>query len=202
MDQPMSALAAIAQRRSIRRFQDRPISRELLEEMLAHTVLAPSAKNAQPWRMVVLEGERAAELARMMQTRADEMAEAGADSGSLAWTAQVVAQAPVTVVFYNAAPPPEVPARFHESYHWVMVQSTGAAIQNMCLAAEALGLGSLWICDILYVHDQVGPWLGHAEDDLVAAVSLGYAAESPGPRPRRPWQEVTEWHKHPAASRE
>ncbi len=187
------ALQVIAERRSIRRFQDRPIPKRLLEEVLAYTVMAPSAKNAQPWRMVVLEGDEASQLARMMQQRADELAEAGADSGSLAWTARVVAQAPVTIVLFNAAPPTEMPARFHDDYHWVMLQSTGGAIQTMLLAAQALGLGSLWICDILYIDDQVRQWLGHPEDALVAAVSLGYADEAPEARPRRPWQEVTEW---------
>jgi nitroreductase len=191
-------LQVIADRRSIRRFQARPVPRDLLEEVLAYTVMAPSAKNAQPWRMVVLEGDEAAELARLMQQRADELAEAGADSGSLAWTAQVVAQAPITVVVFNTAPPSEIPARFHDDYHWVMVQSTGGAIQTMLLAAQALGLGSLWICDILYVCDEVAGWLGHQDDALVGAVSLGYADEAPGPRPRRPWQEVTEWRRDPS----
>lgn len=74
-----------------------------------------------------------------------------------------------------------------------MLQSTGAAIQTMLLAAQDLGLGSLWICDVLYASTEILAWLGHPRDTLVAAVSLGYADEEPPARPRRPWQEVTEW---------
>ena len=74
-----------------------------------------------------------------------------------------------------------------------MLQSTGGAIQTMLLAAHDLGLGALWICDILYAEREVKEWLGREEQTLVACVTLGYAAESPQARPRRPWQEVTEW---------
>jgi nitroreductase len=193
MHHDSDTLRDIRDRRSIRRFQKRPVPREWIEEMLAHTVQAPSAKNSQTWRFIVLEGDSAAELARMMQRRADEMADLGEESGSLAWTAQVVAQAPVTIVVFNAAAPPEIPAEYHDDYQFVMLQSTGGAIQTMLLAAQALGLGSLWICDILYVEDEVRQWLGHPDDVLVAAVSLGYADEAPRARPRRPWQEITEW---------
>ncbi len=198
MSQIPDALEVIRERRSIRRFQDRPVPRELIEEILDLTVQAPSAKNSQPWRFVVLEGARCAELARRMQHRASALADQGEDSGSLAWSAQVVAQAPVTIMVFNAAAPPEIPVEFHNDYQFVMTQSTGGAIQTMLLAAQALGLGSLWICDVLYLVEEIGSWLGHPEDVLIAAVSLGYADETPRARPRRPWREVTEWEAAPA----
>ncbi|MCK4374337.1 MAG: nitroreductase family protein, partial [Candidatus Brocadiae bacterium] len=70
--------------------------------------------------------------------------------------------------------------------------SIGGAIQTMLLAAQEVGLGTLWICDVFYAYEELRAWLGRG-DQMVAAVSLGYADEAPGPRPRRPWQEVTEW---------
>jgi len=189
----MNTLDAIALRRSIRRFKKEPLPRELVERVLAATVQAPSAKNAQPWRFVVLEGERNDHLARMMLETATRLKGEGADIGSLAWTARTMLEAPLTIVVFNTTPPAEVPAEFHDDWYWVMVQSNGGAIQTMLLAAQDLGLGSLWICDILYAHDEVCEWLGHPNERIVAAVTLGYANEAPGPRPRRPWQDVTEW---------
>ncbi len=183
----------IAARRSIRRYTAEPIPRESLEQILAATVQAPSAKNQQPWRFVVLEGSAARELATIMKRAADRLTDEGEDIGSLAWTAAIVEQAPVTILVYDAAPPEEIPAAFHDDYRFVMLQSIGGAIQTMLLAAQALGLGSLWICDVLYCEEQISVWVGHSADKLVAAVSLGYADESPRARPRRPWQEVTEW---------
>jgi nitroreductase len=189
----LDVLQAIADRRSIRRYTDRPIAREAIEQIMAATVQAPSAKNQQPWRFVVLEGKAAVALAQIMKQSAAGLTEAGEDIGSLAWTAAVVEQAPASILIYDAAPPAEIPAAFHEDYRFVMLQSIGGAIQTMLLAAQALGLGSLWICDVLYCEHEISRWVGHTDDKLVAAVSLGYAAESPRARPRRPWQEVTEW---------
>ena len=72
------------------------------------------------------------------------------------------------------------------------MQGIGAAIQNMLLAAHELGVGSLWICDVFYAYDELTAWLGETHR-MIAAVSLGYPAESPGPRTRKPVSEVTTW---------
>ncbi|MFH1086385.1 MAG: nitroreductase family protein, partial [Chloroflexota bacterium] len=190
---PNGGTLSIQVRRSIRRFQSRAIPRETLERLLVATIQAPSAKNSQPWRLVVLEGEENAKLAAMMLQEATRLKALAEDIGSLEWTARAMAPAPVTVVWLNTAPPKEVPQEFYDDWRWVMLQSTGGAIQTMLLAATALGLGSLWICDVLYVTDEVKAWLGRPGDDLVACVTLGYADEAPGPRPRTPWRQVTAW---------
>lgn len=108
--------------------------------------------------------------------------------GSSENTARAMEQAPVTIFVFNG-----------ESVHYAVtdwgvpdLQSLGAAVQNMCLAATDLGLGSLWICDVFYADRELREWLGR-EDKMVCAVSLGYPAEQPEARPRRPWQEVTTW---------
>jgi len=69
------------------------------------------------------------------------------------------------------------------------IQSIGAAIQNMLLAAQELGLGSLWICDVFIAYEELCHWLGET-GELIAAVSFGYADESPPARPRKPMREV------------
>jgi len=189
----VNTLEAIAGRRSIRRFEARSLERRLVERILEATVQAPSAKNAQPWRFVVLEGDIKDELVGIMEAEGRRLKEAGMDIGSLEGTARAMRMAPVAVVVLNAPIPQGIPETAREAYRFVMDQSTGGAIQTMLLAAHELGVGSLWICDIFYAYDEVLKWLGREDHRLVAAVSLGYAAESPGPRPRRPWQELTEW---------
>lgn len=72
------------------------------------------------------------------------------------------------------------------------VQSVGAAIQNMCVAATALGLGSLWIADVYSAYHALTQWLD-TEEQLVAALSLGHPDEAPAMRPRKTIQEVTTW---------
>ena len=60
-------IEAIEQRRSIRANEDRPVSRELLEEILRAGTLAPSSKNRQPWRFVVVTGQAKAEMLAVMK---------------------------------------------------------------------------------------------------------------------------------------
>lgn len=67
-----------------------------------------------------------------------------------------------------------------------------AAIQNMLLRAYSLGLGSLWICDVYYASDALTKHLGKPWT-LVAAVALGWPAQSPEPRPRKSVEEVSEF---------
>jgi nitroreductase len=74
----------------------------------------------------------------------------------------------------------------------VDVQSIGAAIQNMLLAAQESGLGSLWMCDVFYAYKELCAWLGQS-GEMIAAVALGYADESPAARPRKPIGEVVRW---------
>ncbi|HEX2954467.1 MAG TPA: nitroreductase family protein, partial [Bacillota bacterium] len=74
----------------------------------------------------------------------------------------------------------------------VDVQSVGAAIQNMLLAATGLGVGSLWIADVYVAYDELCQWMGKT-CQMVAAVSLGYPDEAPNARGRRNFDEVVEW---------
>jgi hypothetical protein len=58
----------------------------------------------------------------------------------------------------------------------VNVQSIGAAIQNMALATQGLRIGSLWVCDVFEVYEDLRLWMGE-EGQMMAALSLGYADE-------------------------
>jgi len=192
-DGRMDVFDAIKRRRSIRKFQDKPIPRGLIEEVLVAATLAPSGKNLQPWRFIVLEGDAKQHVVETMLARAEALKAAGVNIGSAIHSARIMAQAPAVVLVYDAL---IKPADDHNGMArlWSLVntQSIGAAIQNMLLAAEAVGLGTLWICDIFVAEEEISSWLGRT-DELVAAVAIGYPDEAPPPRPRKPWQEVTEW---------
>lgn len=72
------------------------------------------------------------------------------------------------------------------------LQSVAATIQNMLLKAHGMGLGSLWICDIYYAAETLTKHL-RKQWKLVAAVTLGWPAETPQPKPRKPVDEVSEF---------
>lgn len=190
-----NALEAIAARRSIRRFRDETLPDDVLQTILEAGTLAPSGKNRQPWRFVVVSGEQRAEMIRVLHEGIAESVAHGEHAGSSAGTARIMEQAPVTVFVFNP----------HGKYPWlahspeemfqtlVDVQSVGAAIQNMLLAALELGLGSLWICDVFYAYGRLCRWLGMEGRMMVAAVSFGYPDEDPPARSRRPVSRVTHW---------
>jgi F420 biosynthesis protein FbiB-like protein len=190
----MDTLEAIAVRRSIRKFKDEPLPDEVVRQILTAATLAPSAKNRQPWRFHVITGEKRAAMVQVMREGLENMKASGQDVGSAVGTARVMAQAPVTVFVFNPQGlHPWLARSIDQMFEdLVNIQSISAAIQNMLLAAQALGVGSLWICDVFYAYEELRTWLGE-EGEMIAAVSLGYADESPGARPRRTVDQVARW---------
>lgn len=64
----------------------------------------------------------------------------------------------------------------------------------MNLAATELGLGSLWICDIYFAYKELNDWLDTA-GQLFAALTLGYADETPSARPRKSMDNIVQWRE-------
>ena len=189
----MNTLEAIAGRRSIRKFRDTPVSDEDIKVILNAGLQAPSSGNRQPWRFVVVKEDKRAEMVRVMREGIDRLGGMGVDLGGSRRTADVMERAPVTIFVFNAhgehkpgTPPWEDQMSVDD------VQSIGAAIQNMLLAALDLDLGSLWICEVFYAYDSLCAWLGK-QHQMIAAISFGYPDEQPGPRPRKPMSELVTW---------
>lgn len=198
----MNTMAAIRQRRSIRKYVNKPVPREVIEQIIQAGIDAPSAKNRQPWRFVVVTEDTRSEMLDAMRRGLEWMEQQQPDSDEDrmllkgAWyTYRIMEQAPVTIFILNpyGKSPFEGLAPFGERFgELVHVQSVGAAIQNMCLAATEQGLGSLWICDVFSAYHTLTEWLG-TTDQLTAALSIGYADEEPTARPRKPMEDVTVW---------
>jgi nitroreductase len=186
----MDTIKAIEQRRSIRKFKDKEVSREIIERLLELATKAPSGKNRQPWRFVVLQGKNKEQLVHIMNKTSKDYGEKGLDFGSLNISSNSIKEADTVILVFNAF------SNFEKDYnHNRMLtdtQSIGAAVQNMILAAENFGLATLWICDIFYCDKEICSWL-NKQEELVAAVAIGYADQSPYPRPRKHWSEVAEW---------
>ncbi|MBN2086222.1 MAG: nitroreductase [Anaerolineales bacterium] len=187
----MNTLEAIAARRSIRKFKDALIEEEKLRAILLAAAQAPSGKNRQPWRLIVVKGEKRADMIRIMKEGIAAAKSRGEDTGSSDWTAKVMERAPVTVFFFN--PQGLRPWQAHTTGQMfddvVDIQSIGACIQNLLLAAQDLGIGSLWMCDVFYAYEELCAWLGE-KGEMIAAVALGYPAETPPARPRKPLSEI------------
>lgn len=193
--------SAIYERRSIRKYTDEPVSGQGIEEIIKAAISAPSAKNRQPWRFVVVTDKRKDEmLDAMRQGLANEQDGRGLLGGyvqylpAAAHTLDIMAQAPITILVFNPlglSPLKSISAE-ERFYEMANLQSIGAAIQNMSLRAVELGLGSLWICDIFFAYRELCAWLGTGEQ-LVAALSVGHPGEAPPQRPRKELCNVAQW---------
>jgi nitroreductase len=187
----VNTLDAIAQRRSIRKFKPDPLPEEIQRAIIQAGMQAPSGKNRQPWRFIIVNQDQRPEMVRILREGiAKEKAE-GEDPGSSEYSANIMERAPVTVFVFN--PDGQSPWLAHSIdqnfTELVDTQSIGAAIQNMLLAAQELGVGSLWICDVFYAYQALCNWLGE-KGQMIAAISFGYPAESPAARSRKSYNEL------------
>jgi F420 biosynthesis protein FbiB-like protein len=197
-EQAESALAAIAARRSIRRFQDRPVEPEKLRAVLDAAILAPSAANAQPWAFVVVQEaetrERLADLILEAHDRyyADVRVTAPGESmAELRGRAAGLGGAPTYVVVCVHRRRRYVrPGHEARTRPWDLV-SAAAAMENLLLAASALGLGACWLGVPTLRAEALKALLGIPDDaEVIGVTPLGYPDEAPGPRPRLPLEEV------------
>ena len=115
----MDALEAIRTRRSVRKFQDRPVSEEDLRQVLTAAMMAPSARNSQPWHFVVIDDHT-------MLT----------DYAQKHRNAEMAAVAPMAILVCG-----DLTLELSPGY-WPV--DCAAAAENLLLAAHALGLGAVW----------------------------------------------------------
>ena len=139
---------------------------------------------------MVVRGQAKEELLGRVDSVLQTLLAEGRPTGSLRGSLRAMQEAPVLILVFNGIPRTNPPREFEYAKFLVDTQSIGAAIQTMLLGAQSMGLGSLWICDVLFAVDEISSYV-ESSDELVAAVALGYPAEQPNPRPRRSLAKLT-----------
>ena len=191
---PLSLDAAIAGRRSVRHFTGRPVEPEAIAAVIAAACLAPAPHHTRPWRFVVLSQDARAALAQAMGRawRRDlqrDGVEQGRIDALLERSREQIMAAPALILvgFLADAQRSWPDGRRRRSEAMMFAQSTGAALQNLMLAAHGRGLGSFWISAPLFCPAAVRRALGlPTEFEAQALVALGYprAGSEPPPRAR------------------
>lgn len=173
----MDLFEAIEGRRSIRAYLPDPVKEEDLRRILEAAIKAPSAGNLQPWEFIVVKDP---EIKRKLT--------------EAALGQEFIEEAPIVIVVCaNTMRSSSVYGSRGASLY--CIQDTAAAIQNMLLAAYALGYGTCWVG--AFYEDEVSRILGlPSYIRPVAIVPLGKPAEHPSPRPRRPLKEVVHLNKY------
>jgi len=176
----------IFSRRSIRRYQDRPIPREVLEAVLTAATWAPSAHNRQPWRFaVVTSPDTRRSLAQAMGARlradlaADHVPPEIIEKDATRSFSRITGAAALILVCMTMADMDHYPdERRSSAEHLMAAQSTALAAQNLLLAAHDAGLGACWMCAPLFCPDVVSDQLDLPADwEPQALLTLGYPAE-------------------------
>ena len=191
-----ATLATLLQsRRSVRKYQARPVPHELIEQVLEAARWAPSPHGRQPWRFVVLtRQEPKRQLAdRMGDSWQQNLQMDGQDAEivqiRLEKSRQRILDAPVIVIpCLYLEDMDRYPDEHRQADEKTMaIQSIGAAIQNMLLMAFDLGLDAGWMCAPLFCPQVVCEALD-LDTRLIpqALITIGYAAADPRRRERLP----------------
>jgi nitroreductase len=161
---PEAVLALLKGRRSIRRYRPDPVPDDMVEQLLEAGRWAPSASNRQPWTFIVVRDE--AVRRAVAQHPAVFL---------IRWAH--VAEAPLLIVLCGNARNPVYRQFLHED--------VGLAGSQIMLQAHALGLGTCWVGGLdrkavagtLKLPDHL---------EIVGLLTVGFPAEDPDPRPRKP----------------
>jgi nitroreductase len=148
----MDILEAIYTRRSVRDFTDEPVTPEQVKEILKAGSWAPSGLNNQPWRFVVVRStDKRRELAGLTKYR------------------RVIEGAPLAIAVFCDREVMYNDTKDH--------QAMGACLQNMLLAAHGLGLGGVWLGEILNRSAEVNTVLElPTRYELMAVLAVGHPA--------------------------
>jgi nitroreductase len=162
----MDLVEGIHTRRSIRQFTEKPVARDQLIGIIKAGTWAPSGRNNQPWRFVVVTG-----------------ADVKKDLAKHTKYNFIIEGAPACIAVFADRSAMYNDVKDH--------QSMGACIQNMLLAAHALGLGAVWLGEILKNADGVRSLLGLSQEmELMAVVALGQPAPGEHSSKRKDVSEV------------
>jgi len=167
----MDIFQVIRDRRSIRKYQDTPVEDEKIRQVLDAARLAPSWKNMQCWRFLVLREQ--ADRTKLLASIPDD------NPGKKA-----IAAAPVVIIV--CADPAESDVENGIEYY---IADTAIAFEHLCLTAHALGLGTCWMG--WYNEEQIKSAFNIPDSiRIVSLTPLGYPNQEPKPRPRKELADI------------
>lgn len=201
----MNVLEAIEHRRSVRAYAEKPVPTELLQQILEAAHKAPSSRNLQPWEYIVVTDP---ELKKRLRVAANDQAHVEQAGALFVCLGSLHQQDALADRIEASLPPDAEPERRMRVQRTVtrmrqddafrqmhVLTNTYIGISFLVLAAEAVGLASVWMGG--FDPDKVKEILGIPEGFYVAAlVSVGYPhPDAPRPeRKRRPLEAIQHWN--------
>ena len=204
----------IKSRRSIRRWLEKPVSEDMLLQAIELATWAPNGGNQQNWFFYVILNKKVINsIADVVQTRADyfaSLAEAGQIGENLTrmlkrsdFFRNVPSAIAVAASPYKShldrilAAREKVDPKIQQMNRWrnvtdTRIQSVSSAIAYLLLVLHQMGLGAVWMTGPMQAKGDIEKILKVPEEmDIVAFIPVGYPAENPAPRERKPVKDVT-----------
>ena len=199
----MNVFETIKNRRSIGKMTEQRPAREQIEHILEAATHAPNHHKVEPWKFFVLAGQSRAELGNVM---ARSLAERLGDSTNITLSAtNITLSAAKGLAMLNKernkllrSPVVIIAAAEHPQQPNVLaienIEAVAAAVQNMLLVAEEIGLAAMWRTGDASYDPHIKQWLGLAPaDHIVAFVYLGFPAIPKLERRPTSFEEKTTW---------
>ena len=163
----MELKETIKNRRSIRKYKNTEISKEIIDDLIDCARLAPSAKNRQPWKFYILNDKQKDDIMNMLfEWDKQNLKERTSVKGS----AEQIRTANKMIMIYSDGYKSKSK---NENYKKPDYISLGCAIENMSLQAVNLGLGSCILCDTLYIENEIDKYLGIKDFEQICGFIIG-----------------------------
>ncbi|PRR78200.1 FMN reductase [Clostridium luticellarii] len=174
----------IKERRSIRKYKNKTIERDKIIQLLESARTAPSGDNTQPWNFILVQSEdmkkkvsKACHNQQWMNTASLLIVCVGDLNSRIKGTD--------TLTIDEHSSEEEVKQ---------IIRDTAIAAEHIVLQAENLGLGTCWIA--WFKQNDIRPVLNVPEDKyVISVITVGYADETPAPRPRRKLEDMVHYEK-------
>lgn len=181
----------IKRRRSIGKMAAERPAREQIERLLEAATHAPNHHKVQPWKFIVLAGRAREELGKVMaEALAARLEETSSEKARALLNKErgKLLRSPVVIVV--VAEPPRQPKVLEIEN----IEATAAAVENMLLTAEEMGLACMWRTGDAAYDRRVKDWLGLTpEEHIVSFLYVGFPAIPHLERVPIPYEEKTTW---------
>ena len=187
----MDVFTAIKERRSCRRFLPEAVDAKLIDQILEAGNWAPSPANQQPWEFIVIRSSAVKDkIIKDAEPLKRKLFERSGWKWLESYRIDFVKEAPVVIAVIGDPKRSGADMFLEEGTGRGYLEACSAVVQNMLLAAHALGLGSLWFT--LFEGRWLGKILGlDPGKDPMALVCIGKAAGGPAPAKRKDFKDKT-----------
>ncbi|MFW6414803.1 MAG: nitroreductase family protein [Thermodesulfobacteriota bacterium] len=192
-------IQTILDRRSVRQFQDIPLEDGQIRTILDAANRAPSAHNQQAWRFIVIQGQKRKDLSSLVAKYAPGFNKPV--STILRMSARTISSAPAVIAVMNTGQFIANGSKLFrvnqenalDFFRTMEIQSSAAAVENLLLAANSLGLGSVWLGILYVIKDQIMNFIEEPSGEFMAVVPMGYPARVPEGPKKKPLDEVVKY---------